>query len=182
MCTTLPPVLTRSESTGEGDDGDSGLAFERGVTEALQQIQSKDDPTNLRKVVLARKVDLNLGTFVGGLDVLIRMKFGGHIGHFFYLNPGDYEGQNLPTRNRKASIRKREFLAFAPERLFTVNGRGHDRIVTSEAMAGTRIRGLTPSADNELLQELLPSEKDMLENEITAQFIGDALHELEENG
>ncbi|KAL3794676.1 hypothetical protein HJC23_010104 [Cyclotella cryptica] len=54
--------------------------------------------------------------------------------------------------------------------------------VTSEALAGTRIRGLTPSADAELLRELLSSKKDMLENEITGKFIGDALKELEDNG
>ena len=55
-------------------------------------------------------------------------------------------------------------------------------MVASEALAGTRIRGQTPSADNELLQELLSSKKDMLENQITGQFIQKALLELEENG
>lgn len=52
----------------------------------------------------------------------------------------------------------------------------------SEALAGTRIRGLTPAADAELLRELLSSKKDMLENEITGKFISDALQELELNG
>ena len=41
---------------------------------------------------------------------------------------------------------------------------------------------MTPSADAELLRELLSSEKDMLENEITGKFISDALQELEDNG
>ena len=91
-CTTLPPVLTRSKSTGKGDDGNFGLPFELSVVEALQQIQLKDDPTNLRKVVLVRKVNLNLDFSVGGLDVLMRMQLGGHIGHFFLLNPGNYGG------------------------------------------------------------------------------------------
>ncbi|KAL9185802.1 hypothetical protein ACHAXT_003579 [Thalassiosira profunda] len=175
-CTTLPPVLTRKESSGKGEGGeDLGLSFERGVTEALNQIQSNKDssPNDLRKVVLARKVDLNLGASVRGLDVLMRMKFGGHIGHLFYMNPGERES-GMP--------RNREFLGCTPERLFRVNGFGHDRMVTSEALAGTRIRGLTPSADNELLRELLSSKKDMLENEITGQFIREALLELEENG
>ena len=54
--------------------------------------------------------------------------------------------------------------------------------VTSEALAGTRIRGLTPAADAELLHELLSSKKDMLENEITGKFISNALYELESNG
>ena len=180
-CTTLPPVLTRTESTSRGvgreSEDDSELAFERGVTEALSRINgSKDDDEDaerLRKVVLARKVDLNLGSSVRGLDVLMRMKFGGHIGHIFYLNPGNAGS---------GCISNREFLGCTPERLFRVNRSGHDRIVTSEALAGTRIRGLTPSADAELLRELLSSKKDMLENEITGQFIRDALQELEDNG
>ena len=52
----------------------------------------------------------------------------------------------------------------------------------SEALAGTRIRGLTPAADAELLQELLLSKKDILENEITGKFISNALQKLENNG
>eukprot|EP00984_Skeletonema_dohrnii_P011245 scaffold4470_cov99-Skeletonema_dohrnii-CCMP3373.AAC.6 len=180
-CTTLPPVLTRTESTSRGvgreSEDDSELAFERGVTEALSRINgSKDDDGDaerLRKVVLARKVDLNLGSSVRGLDVLMKMKFGGHIGHIFYLDPGN-AGCGY--------ISHREFVGCTPERLFRVNRSGHDRIVTSEALAGTRIRGLTPSADAELLRELLSSKKDMLENEITGQFIRDALQELEDNG
>ena len=187
-CTTLPPVITRSESTGKEGDGDSGLAFERGVTEALRQIQqsdNKDEDTasKLRKVVLARKVDLNLGSSVNGLDILMRMKYGGHIGHLFYLNPGDKMSQNrICTSNNSKGGLIREFIGCTPERLFRVNGAGNDRTVISEALAGTRIRGQTPSADNELLRELLSSKKDMLENQITGQFIRAALVELEENG
>jgi len=196
-CTTLPPVLNRVESTGKEEneeESDSGLAFERGVTEALKQIQDENNSSEqggLRKVVLARKVDLNLGSSVNGLDILMRMKFSGHIGHLFYMNPGDEESDSTARIRRHGSsgISSREFLGCAPERLFKVSSRydgtnrqHHDRIVTSEALAGTRIRGQTPSADNELLQELLSSKKDMLENEITGQFIRSALLELEEKG
>lgn len=177
-CTTLPPVLTRTESTSRGvgreSEDDSELAFERGVTEALSRFNgSEGDADRLRKVVLARKVDLNLGSSVRGLDVLMRMKFGGHIGHIFYMDPGNAGSGHISTR---------EFVGCTPERLFRVNRSGHDRIVTSEALAGTRIRGLTPAADAELLRELMSSKKDMLENEITGEFIRDALQELEDNG
>ena len=180
-CTTLSPVLTRTESTSRGVDekeseDDSELAFERGVTEALSRIrngESDNDDARMRKVVLARKVDLNLGSSVRGLDILMRMKFGGHIGHIFYMNPGNAS---------RGDISSREFVGCTPERLFRVNRSGHERIVTSEALAGTRIRGLTPSADAELLRELLSSKKDMLENQITGQFIRNALKELEDNG
>ena len=180
-CTTLPPVITRSD--------DDDVSFECGVTEALRQINldevngnAKTDKERMRKVVLARKVDLNLGASVSGLDILMRMKFGGHIGHLFYLNPGEDNGDAMPMNSDQAQIRNREFLGCTPERLFKVNGYKHDRMVSSEALAGTRIRGQTPSADNELLRELLSSKKDMLENEITGQFIREALNELEENG
>ncbi|KAL3810825.1 hypothetical protein ACHAXA_007515, partial [Cyclostephanos tholiformis] len=188
-CTTLPPIITRSESTGnEDDDGDSGLAFERGVAEALRRIRSNvdmidddDGASSLRKVVLARKVDLNFGSSVSGLDVLMRLKFGGHIGHLFYMDPGGDGASGRPGTSDTA-IRSREFFGCTPERLFRVFKSGHDRVVTTEALAGTRIRGLTQSADNELLRELLSSKKDMLENDITGQFIDEALLELEENG
>lgn len=184
-CTTLPPVVSRSEATKEGeDDADSGLAFERGVTEALRQIQSNvnGDEETLRKVVLARKVELNFDSSMSGLDVIMRMKFGGHIGHLFYMNPGDDRVNNNLRDRGEGLMQTREFLGCTPERLFRVNRSGHDRIVTSEALAGTRIRGLTPSADNELLRELLSSKKDILENEITGQFIRNALNDLETNG
>ncbi|EED90673.1 salicylate biosynthesis isochorismate synthase-like protein, partial [Thalassiosira pseudonana CCMP1335] len=70
------------------------------------------------------------------------------------------------------------FLGCTPERLFRIKSEDQNRV----ALAGTRIRGLTPSADAELLRELLSSKKDMLENEITGKFISDALQELEDSG
>ena len=236
-CTTLPPVITRSESTSSSSSGrdeatssttsgddtttsssaddkddETGLAFERGVTEALKLIQSSsssshqtsskyttnDDNSSdinekeerLRKVVLARKVDLNLESQVYGIDVLMRMKFGGHIGHLFYLNPGTDESIMQRKINgvpgSKVKISSREFIGCTPERLFKIqrsdDNDDNERIVTSEALAGTRIRGLTPKADAELLQDLLSSRKDMMENEITGDFIRRALQELEMNG
>jgi isochorismate synthase EntC len=131
-CTTLPPVVTRSESAGKGGksgDGDSDV-FERGVTEALRRIMTDNERDgSLRKVVLARKVDLNLGASVSGLDVLMRLKFGGHIGHLFYLNPGDDEARN--SRYGDGVICSREFLGCAPERLFRVKAQDGTRVVRS---------------------------------------------------
>jgi hypothetical protein len=138
-CTTLPPVLTRSESTGkdtESGGGDPGNAFERGVTEALRQITGSDVDTALRKVVLARKVDLSLGSSVSGLDVLMKLKFGGHIGHIFYLNPGDDEAANSSQFNN-GLICSREFLGCTPERLFRVKGQDGARTVCLCVMPST---------------------------------------------
>ena len=138
-CTTLPPVITRSESTGNGGesingDVDTGYVFERGVTEALKLItnpdtESLESDTSLRKVVLARKVDLNLGASVSGLDVLMKLKFGGHIGHIFYMNPGEDELES--SSNIDGMICSREFLGCTPERLFRVKEQGSARTVSN---------------------------------------------------
>lgn len=45
-------------------------------------------------------------------------------------------------------------------------------------MAGTRPRGSTSEEDTELLQDLLSSEKDRIENIITSNFIRDAFNQL----
>lgn len=52
----------------------------------------------------------------------------------------------------------------------------------SEALAGTRPRGLTSEADAELLRDLMYSDKDRSENIITGQFIKDAFHALRSEG
>ena len=151
-CTTLPPVITRSESTGKGESGsgsgDPGYAFEQGVIEALQRITSPDSDgsksdSSLRKVVLARKVDLGLGATVSGLDVLTRLKFGGHIGHIFYLNPGTDEMKNKPFGEGR--VCSREFLGCAPERLFRIKGNGGERKVSIKI---TLLRGQKNDSDD----------------------------------
>ena len=136
--TTLPPVIARSESTGNGGEsvngeGDTGYVFERGVTEALKRITNADagsleSDASLRKVVLSRKVDLNLGASVSGLDVLMKLKFGGHIGHIFYINPGEDELDS--SSHTDGVICSREFLGCTPERLFRVKGKGSARTVS----------------------------------------------------
>ncbi len=52
----------------------------------------------------------------------------------------------------------------------------------SKALARTRIRCQTLSADNKLLHTLLLSMKDMLKNKITRQFIWRVFLELKGNG
>lgn len=134
--------------------------------------------SSLQKCVLARSVDLTLGGSVHPLDVLCKMKYGVYsIGgtaeyspqqqhrHLFYLCPtGD--------------ISNGVFLGSTPERLFRVqNG-----IVTSEALAGTQLRGIDPESDAALSQELLQSSKDMSENTLTMDYIITALDSLESTG
>lgn len=111
--TTLPPILSR------GYNDNAQEIFEKGVNAALNLFQndelSGEKHNSLDKVVLARRSDLHFGTVVSGLDVMMKVKFGGNIGgHLFYMNPGNYS--------------EKEFFGCAPERLFQV--RSSNRKVT----------------------------------------------------
>eukprot|EP00536_Pseudo-nitzschia_multiseries_P000086 jgi/Psemu1/177678/e_gw1.2.354.1 len=86
-----------------------------------------------------------------------------------------------------------EFFGCTPERLFQVvsspslsseeeTSDETTTMVVSEALAGTRPRGSTPEADQELSRQLFASAKDQSENEITGRFIMQAFHELNERG
>lgn len=134
--------------------------------------------STLQKCVLARSMDLTLGGNVHPLDIVRKMKYGvysyGGTGdnsaqqqhrHLFYLCPtGDLENG--------------AFLGNTPERLFRVQ----DGLVTSEALAGTQLRGIDPESDAALSQELLHSSKDMSENTLTMDYIVTALDDLESIG
>ena len=143
----------------------------------------EDDTALLEKVVLARRLDLQFDQSakdnVRALDILRKWKFASQPGgHLIYICPdinGDYE-----------------FFGCSPERLFQVvssspssNGEySSDRTtrVVSEALAGTRPRGSTPQADQELSRQLFASAKDQSENKITGRFITEAFDELIERG
>ena len=103
--TTLPPILSR------GFNDDAQEEFEKAVDSALEMFNNDTEcPAELfQKVVLARRSDLCFGTEVHGLDLMMKLKFGGNIGgHLFYMNPGQSIGK--------------EFLGCTPERLFQVRG------------------------------------------------------------
>ncbi|MGK3735058.1 MAG: 2-succinyl-5-enolpyruvyl-6-hydroxy-3-cyclohexene-1-carboxylate synthase [Bacillariaceae sp.] len=143
----------------------------------------EDDTALLEKVVLARRLDLQFDQStkdnVRALDILRKWKFASQPGgHLIYLCPdinGDYE-----------------FFGCTPERLFQVvsssplsNGEYSSEKTTrvvSEALAGTRPRGSTPQADQELSRQLFASAKDQSENKITGRFITEAFDELIERG
>eukprot|EP00957_Ditylum_brightwellii_P210639 15365208-Ditylum_brightwellii.AAC.1 len=127
--TTIPPVLYRSDDT-------TG-AFECAVEQALSDFETtieneeghneEEEEQQLEKVVLARKCILSLGSsspFLGGgtttttagLDLLMKLKFSGHVGHFIYLHPpGNDDGNGLQR------IQRSEFFGCAPERLFQIS-------------------------------------------------------------
>jgi isochorismate synthase/2-succinyl-5-enolpyruvyl-6-hydroxy-3-cyclohexene-1-carboxylate synthase/2-succinyl-6-hydroxy-2,4-cyclohexadiene-1-carboxylate synthase/O-succinylbenzoate synthase len=162
--TTLPPVLSRASNYGPNLDGQE--IYERSVSAALAEFNKAE--SSLEKVVLARRMDLNFGKHavenVGALDILRKWKFASKPGgHLFYINPGGDGG---------------EFFGCTPERLFQVqNGR-----VLSEALAGTRPRGSTQAADEELSRQLFGSAKDQNENVITGKCIKSAFTKMRKRG
>lgn len=165
--TTLPPIISRESSYGPELDGQE--IYEMGVAAALEEF---DKETGLEKVVLARRMDLkfDLSAELRGLDMVRKWKFGGHEGgHLFYLNPGI----SIPDNEVQ-----REFVGCTPERLFQIR-KGH---VISEALAGTRPRGSTQEADEQLSRDLFQSPKDREENLITGHLIRDSFQELYNRG
>jgi menaquinone-specific isochorismate synthase len=102
------------------------------------------ESTPLKKVVLARRVDL---TSVGELDPLLLM-------------------DNLASRTPECFHFYFEpeagvaFLGASPERLY----RRNERSIKSEAVAGTRPRGESAADDADLGEELLNSPKDLSEH------------------
>ena len=69
------------------------------------------------------------------------------------------------------------FVGASPERLYRREG----RVVSSEAVAGTRPRGASLSDDDDLRDDLLGSEKDRMEHGFVKIGIGEALRPLCEN-
>jgi 2-succinyl-5-enolpyruvyl-6-hydroxy-3-cyclohexene-1-carboxylate synthase/o-succinylbenzoate synthase len=156
--TTLPPILSRDSNYGPDCDGQE--LYENAVAETLRALEEGD----LDKVVLARKQTMHFGVdsdSFSALDILRRWKYGGHEGgHLFLIRPVG----GAP-----------EFFGCTPERLFQIHPGGK---VRSEALAGTRPRGSTQAADEELLRELLSSPKDLREHSVTGKYIESAFRAL----
>ena len=161
--TTLSPVLSRDETDQD--------VYERSVTAAIHTFQ-QPHPKPLQKVVLARRMKLRFDKTatdeLTALDVLRRWKYVNERGHYFYLNPGNDKEQ--------------EFFGCTPEHLFQIKKKDHPdgestTTVLTEALAGTRPRGETKETDDELRRELVTSQKDRAENEITGNFIRQQLKE-----
>lgn len=66
------------------------------------------------------------------------------------------------------------FIGGSPERLYS----RQERLLQTEAMAGTRRRGKSTQEDQELSQELLTSEKDIREQQFVVYSLRSILHQL----
>lgn len=129
-----------------------------GWTEMVRWALAAIAERSLDKVVLARRVALELGAPLDPFVVLEHLKDATPACFHFAVRPA--EG---PT-----------FLGASPERLFRQEG-GH---VVSEAVAGTRKRGDTPEADAALRDELMDSPKERREHAFVQEAIRDALEGL----
>ena len=112
----------------------------------------------LGKVVLARRAGLDLSGELDGLSLAREL---------WRTTPGCFHFYVEPEEGAA-------FIGASPERLFRREG----RLVRSEAVAGTRPRGASSTADEDLRDELLGSEKDRLEHGFVKRGIGESLRPL----
>ena len=116
----------------------------RGWRENVRAALSSFSEGCLGKVVLARRAEFGFDGVLDPPQLAERLEAVTPGCFHFYVEPEDGFA----------------FLGASPERLFRREGRS----VHSEAVAGTRPRGLSPADDADLRQELLRSEKDLSEH------------------
>ncbi len=128
--------------------------WERGVERALEAFREG----RLNKAVLARRADLGFAEEVDATSVLEELGSATPGCFHFFVEPEDGMA----------------FVGASPERLFRREGRR----VESEAVAGTRPRGVSEADDDGLREELLRSEKDRSELEYVRVGVREVLGAL----
>jgi len=139
--------------------GRTDVPDQQGWTRMVRWALDTIDDRALDKVVLARRVALELGTALGPFRVLQHLK---------RATPRCFHFAVRPTAGAAT------FIGASPERLFR---RTEDR-VESEAVAGTRPRGETAYADAALRDELLESPKERREHAFVQEAIRERLDGL----
>lgn len=115
----------------------------------------------LQKIVLARRSSFKLQSKVDPIELLWRLKLNNHRAYYFCFQ----------TKQDVA------FVGGTPEQLYLRDG---DKLFT-EAVAGTRKRGESSSADFALEQDLLNCEKDIREHRFVVDSIRNSLRTLTTN-
>ena len=144
-----PGVTDRRRTTARSD-------WRTGVEAAVSRIGSGD----LRKVVLAQALDVDLAGELSLPDVLTRLGRTYPECYRFLVEPE-------PSESRPQS----SFFGATPERLVSLRG----RTVETDALAGTTGRGETPAEDEWLAQELARDEKNAHEHDLVAETIEEQL-------
>ncbi|MEE2827157.1 MAG: isochorismate synthase [Planctomycetota bacterium] len=124
------------------------------IDEALSLIRSEV----LEKIVLSRKTILKFESVLNPIQLASDLQAATHDCYVFCFN---FEQGSA-------------FVGATPERLFYRQG---DRL-ESEVIAGTRMRGENPAADEKLAIELLTSDKDQREHDIVRKSIRQKLHQF----
>jgi len=141
----IEPALVRES------DGDGEAAWTRSVRAGLDAIARGE----LRKIVLARTRRYHASGALDPVAVLMRLAARELRGFRFLVESGA----------------GRAFLGVTPERLVSRSG----RTARSEAVAGTRPRGVDGVADRLLGESLLASAKDRREHELVVERVREAL-------
>ncbi len=110
------------------------------------------------KLVLARRTCFEFGGELDPIALLSRIRDASKDCYHYCFNPGGAW----------------TFIGASPERLYKRQG----RLFYSEAVAGTRSRGDTPAADDELGRELMESPKDCAEHRLVVDSIRAAMTPL----
>ncbi len=144
----IEPALVRES------DGDGEAAWTRSVRGGLDAIARGE----LRKIVLARTRRYHASGALDPVAVLARLAAREVRGFRFLVEAGEGHA----------------FLGVTPERLVSRSG----RIARSEAVAGTRPRGVDTVADRLLGESLMASAKDRREHELVIERVREALASL----
>jgi menaquinone-specific isochorismate synthase len=114
--------------------------------------------STFEKVVMCRKNILSLRESGKGRTILQKLLSDGPDSYIFYLEPSETHA----------------FISLSPEKLFELRGQE----ISTDAIAGTRSRGITPKEDLHLQNELLNSSKDLLEQRIVTDVIQEKLDKI----
>ena len=130
------------------------LRWYRNIKSALASF----DKGETAKIVLARQSNFNFLDPWQPENLLSLLQENNHqVFHFFFQpNPG------------------KAFLGITPERLYY----RQERLIKTEAIAGTRGRGKSTQEDQQLANDLLTSAKDMREHKLVVHSLNDALNQL----
>ena len=124
------------------------------IDEALSLIRSEVP----EKIVLSRQTKLSFTKPLNPIALTSRLKATTHDCFVFCFDFGQGNA----------------FVGATPEQLFHRKG----RLLQSEVVAGTRMRGETPTEDEKLAIELLTSDKDQREHDIVRKSIRQKLHKF----
>jgi len=134
-------------------DNPDEAGWKQNVQRALHYLREN----GLKKVVLARKSEMHFRQAPPAEALLHRLKDSNPNAFLFLFQSA---GGDI-------------FLGNTPERLYRRDGRS----VQTEAVAGTRRRGITPREDQQLKKDLLSCEKDLREHDYVVRTIENVLQE-----